>query len=245
MPSIKVNGVVIEYRLLRTRQNKHLRLTVSDKGGVRVSAPKRCPESRMHALVRERAEWIIDQLRAFEIEKNSKPRLEFRDGASIPIHGKDRRIHLHTWDTPNGRVRLEEDALLFTVPEHYQQREEVLRELFGLWLRRYARWYLPKRCFELAERMGDMPSRISIRRQRSKWGSCSARGSINLNMLLVLLPESTSDYVIIHELAHLRELNHSPAFWARVDLCCPDRRVEQRRLREESWLLDGWDGVDA
>lgn len=90
---------------------------------------------------------------------------------------------------------------------------------------------LPPRCLALAARHGLTVTRVSIRNQRSRWGSCSSRGTIALNWRLVLMPPSVSDYVILHELMHLRQPNHSRAFWREVALVCPDWREAEAWLR--------------
>ena len=90
---------------------------------------------------------------------------------------------------------------------------------------------LPARLRELAERHGLAVARISIRSQRTRWGSCGPDGHISLNWRLVLMPDWVRDYVLIHELMHLRRLDHSPAYWRHVEAACPDYRLARRWLR--------------
>jgi predicted metal-dependent hydrolase len=90
---------------------------------------------------------------------------------------------------------------------------------------------LPARCFELAGVHGLRIARVSVRDQRSRWGACSSRRAITLNWRLVQMPVSVSDYVILHELMHLRQPNHSPRFWREVSVVCPDWRDAERWLR--------------
>jgi predicted metal-dependent hydrolase len=98
-------------------------------------------------------------------------------------------------------------------------------------LRRRARTELPARLFQLAAANGLVVSQVSVRNQRWRWGSCSRRGRICLNWRLVLMPESVRDYVMIHELMHLRRMDHSPRFWKLVADACPDFRSARRWLR--------------
>lgn len=104
-------------------------------------------------------------------------------------------------------------------------------------LRREAERLLVSRTRELAARHGLAPARIHVRRQRSRWGSCSRRGTISLNWRLLHTPDFARDYVILHELMHLRELNHSPRFWALVEGVCPRRREAEAWLRRHAALL--------
>lgn len=91
---------------------------------------------------------------------------------------------------------------------------------------------LSSRCLELAAHVGETVARVSVRNQRSRWGSCSSRRTIALNWRLVLMPSFVSDYVILHELMHLRQPNHSRAFWREVAAVCPRWRDAERWLRQ-------------
>jgi predicted metal-dependent hydrolase len=90
---------------------------------------------------------------------------------------------------------------------------------------------LPARLLELAGGLGLSVSRVSVRNQRSRWGSCGPDGHISLNWRLVLMPDWVRDYVLIHELMHLRRLDHSPAYWKLVEAACPRYRLARRWLR--------------
>ncbi|MCR4739294.1 MAG: M48 family metallopeptidase [Lachnospiraceae bacterium] len=100
-------------------------------------------------------------------------------------------------------------------------------------LKEKARAWIPGVVDGYAEMMGLTYGRISIRTQRSRWGSCSAKGNLNFNCVLMLLPEEIREYVIVHELCHIRELNHSARFWNEVEKYCPDYRTLRKRLRDE------------
>lgn len=91
---------------------------------------------------------------------------------------------------------------------------------------------IPPRVRLYAAQMGVCYGRITIRAQKTRWGSCSARGNLNFNCLLMKLPQELVDYVVVHELAHLRHMDHSPAFWAEVERVLPDYRERRRALKE-------------
>lgn len=110
---------------------------------------------------------------------------------------------------------------------------EAVREL-----RRRAVRELPVRLSVFAERHRLAVSRVSVRNQRSRWGSCSPSGHICLNWRLVLMPDTVRDYVLVHELMHLRRLDHSPQFWRLVAHACPDYEHSRRWLREHRQTLE-------
>lgn len=238
MPRVRIQGTDIEYRVMKTRRNRYIRLTVSGTTGVRVSAPWGVPERDLHAMVHEKGAWILDRLRHFRELESQQPRWCYADGQNVLIGGRWHALRVLSWEWNAGKVSLEKGEVVVRVPFRFLRDEKVISDLFHRWLRRWAQQEIPRRVAHFAERMGLHPTRLSIRAQRSKWGSCSADGNVNLNMRLMLAPSDVLDYVIIHELAHLKELNHSPRFWQFVERYCPDRAVHQKWLREHSWLLE-------
>jgi predicted metal-dependent hydrolase len=115
--------------------------------------------------------------------------------------------------------------------------EGDLRPALEAQLARRARIELPARAWELAALTRVPVTRVTVRNQRSRWGSCTAAGVISLNWRLVQTPESVRDYIIYHELMHLREMNHSDRFWARVEEVCPDWRTAERWIKRNGGLV--------
>jgi predicted metal-dependent hydrolase len=113
----------------------------------------------------------------------------------------------------------------------------VLRPLVQRWYREKAQRELPGRLLALAREHGIAVSRVSVRDQRSRWGACSSRGTITLNWRLMLVPPFVRDYVLLHELMHRRELNHSRRFWKLVAACCPRHGEARHWLRTEGKRL--------
>ena len=96
---------------------------------------------------------------------------------------------------------------------------------------------LPEKAAYFAEKMGVSYGRITIRSQRTRWGSCSAKGNLNFNCLLMRMPQDVQDYVVIHELCHRKEMNHSADFWAEVEKYCPDYKLHRKWLKENGASL--------
>lgn len=110
--------------------------------------------------------------------------------------------------------------------------EDEIRELAE-----QARRYIPKRVAYFAERMGVDYGRIAIRNQKTRWGSCSAKGNLNFNCVLMLMPPEVIDYVVVHELCHRKEMNHQEAFWKEVEKVLPYYRTQIQWLKKEGWKL--------
>ena len=110
--------------------------------------------------------------------------------------------------------------------------QEQLRELA-----KQAAVILPERVHYFAKSMGVTVGRITIRSQKTRWGSCSAQGNLNFNCLLMLCPEEVRDYVVIHELCHRKHLNHSADFWSEVERYCPNYRIHRKWLKDNGAVL--------
>lgn len=130
------------------------------------------------------------------------------------------------------RSRLAENAELMLSPVQ-QKQTEILKKRFL----NAAKTYFPRRCTELQKLTGGVYDKISIRNQKTRWGSCSQTGTLSFNYRLMMAPPQVSDYVIVHELCHLTHMNHSDAFWKKVADVMPDYAVHRRWLREHGHEL--------
>ena len=240
MPSITLHGRPIEYRLLRTRRNRFVRLTVTLGKGLRVSAPSHFPAKEIPRIIHERSGWILDKLDEYARLERQTPRQRYCSGADVVILGRTYRLRLSASSNGSGMIQVDGDEVDVSVPTTLTgaAREHYLKNALLAWYRVQAQRILPPRVEYYAQQMRARPGRVTIRRQRSRWGSCSAKGNLNLNLFLITLPVKTIDYVIVHELAHLFELNHSPRFWRIVERLCPDRKKHQAILRENIHYLE-------
>ena len=127
-------------------------------------------------------------------------------------------VHKQLASAEEKRLRLEREGML--------TREEIDE------LARQTAEFLPERVRYFAEKIGVTYGRITVRSQKSKWGSCSSKGNLNFNCLMMLTPPEVRDYLIVHELCHRREMNHSARFWAEVERVLPDYRERERWLKQ-------------
>jgi len=109
-----------------------------------------------------------------------------------------------------------------------------LKRIYNLWLGNFAKRYLPERTYQLALRHDYKINKVTVRNQKTRWGSCSASGNLSFNFNLVQYRKDIIDYVILHELCHLNEMNHSPKFWKQVEKICPNYKVLRKELKKNS-----------
>jgi predicted metal-dependent hydrolase len=177
-------------------------------------------------------EWLLREIGKVERDRTTSP--WWREGGAFLFRGELMRLEVAGLDcVPHLRLGAE----LFAAPSATRESDSALRAWVESHLRKLARIELPRRVFELAARHSSPVRRISVRNQRSRWGSCSRHGTISLNWRLLQSPIDVRDYVIVHELMHLREMNHSTRFWKLVAEACPGYRACEGWLRQHGRAL--------
>lgn len=213
----------IVYRRHARARNYVLRLHLNKT--VHVTVPCQGTKKFARQFVASRKGWLEKQWRILE-SRQSPPQV-LRAGMEILLHGEAVVLEV---------CQGEEQWELRFGPERASFRGPVgnLRPALEQHLHSLARTVLVRRVEELAREHFSQVGRVVIRNQKSRWGSCSCRGTISLNWRLIQLPPAVRDYIIVHELMHLRELNHSPRFWAQVEKACPDYRRAEEWLKQNS-----------
>ena len=225
----------LAYQLHWVPRRRHVHLLVDDQGMLHVRAPYRYPARDAEHLIQDNQGWVLRQMHAATQRVRNKPPLE--SGARLPLLDTTLSLTVnpvqqvdlfsHGTEVGPGEVMRQGDELLVRLDGGG---DDELRKLLEYWYRRQAEHLLKSRLRPLSALLGVVPNRVSIRAQKTCWGSCSARRNISLNWRLVLLPEVLARYVIVHELCHLRHLDHSRRFWALVATVVPDYRRRRREL---------------
>ncbi len=217
---LALGGTDVDYVLLRRRGRRGIGLKV-DSGGLTVSAPVTAPLAKIEAFLRESERWVMRKITEWGARR--VPQADWRDGALLPYFGGALTLRVST----GSKVHAEAFAgeLRVTVRE---PGEDAVRRAVIAWYKRTALAHLAQRAFAIARQGGLAPPRVFLSSAQSRWGSCNSKREVRLTWRLVKAAPELIDYVVAHELAHLRHMNHSSAFWAEVGRLCPDHR----RLRE-------------
>ena len=203
------------------RRVKHVRLRVKENGELVVTVPWWISPGRIAEIVRRKTPWI-ERLRA-HFRANILRGALFRSD-EVMLFGEPFKV---VSDSSRG-CRVDVDQQSKTIRTSRDLSSPVRR---SNWQRTYAKTFLIQRLRELGQQHGLVYNRVSIRAQRTRWGSCSARKNISLNWRLILAPAQVIDYVLLHELMHTRILNHSREFWAQLSALCPDYRQAKAWLK--------------
>ena len=212
---------------VRVRRARKYILRVRPDGSLRVTIPRGGSRRDAEAFLRRHQEWVAAE--RLRVAERHAP-VEWRAGDAIPLHGELTTIRVH--ESAHGQMVVVGEQRVRIAAGVVNVRPAV-----ELALRRIASRELVPRLQALASEHALTVDRVTIRNQRSRWGSCSRRGVIALNFRLVQMPPAVCDYVLLHELMHLRQQNHSRRYWRLVEAVCPDYREAERWLLVEGRAL--------
>ncbi len=213
-----------------SRRARRLRFEVRPGNGLEVTTPPGVSVARIEAVMREKTEWITTMLVRYAQPPHSVVGTPLQSGTILPFAGGYLRLVLDASHARRRKTAVMEEGelrLFMDTPT-----PEALRTALESWYRRQARRVFAERVTYWNAHYGFTYGRIAIRDQKSRWGSCSRQGNLNFNWRLLLAPLAVLDYIVIHELAHLKEGNHSPRFWALVAELCADYRDQRAWLRQ-------------
>jgi predicted metal-dependent hydrolase len=219
---LQLAGGILSYHLVRARRRTIALFVDGDQ--VEARAPRHATVAEVEAFILEKEGWIRKRLAA----PRRQP-LVWQAGTKLPWLGRTVTLALRQGEIG---VRLSDDKLEFGLADGASFRERALE-----WIKERALEFFSERVAELARPHGLRTSSIGLSNAQTRWGSCRHDGRILLNWRLMMLPPHLIDYVAAHELAHLRELNHSPRFWDIVALLYPDHRAARRELNARALVL--------
>ncbi|RQH10053.1 M48 family metallopeptidase [Paraburkholderia dinghuensis] len=228
----KLRSIVLGARTLHYRLKRSSRRSIGfaiDGTGLAITAPRWVTLTDIENAIAEKQRWIFAKLAEWQtrVEQRALPRIEWGDGAEVPYLGKPVRVTLgarHLVFDETTRV------LALPLPPHADP-QQIKDRVLG-WLQGEARRIFGERLAVYAERLDVTFRSYALSSATTRWGSCSSEGRIRLNWRLVHFPLSIVDYVVAHELAHLREMNHSPRFWQTVESIFPEFREARKALKQ-------------
>lgn len=227
------NGETISY-LLEHRQRRTVGLKITENGLV-VHAPKRIFAFQLDKILQEKSGWILNKLKAREANKVDA--IEWVNGENLLFFGQDIRLSIVNSSSNKALVF---DANMLTLATPTPDNRALIRRKVTQWYQKQAGLDFARRLAILAAKLGVPTPPLKLSNAQSRWGSCNSRGEVRLNWRLLQAPPHIINYVICHELAHLKQMNHSAKFWAVVESLFPDYKQAEKVLKALSPQLHRW-----
>lgn len=232
---LRLGDTLIHYHVVRSvRRKRTIEISLDPVKGVRVAAPMRASDARIEEVVRSRAAWII---KTTSTAARPKPK-RYLDGERFWYLGEELVLRVVPTATHHAQIALKDVYLVAAVPlEWSEDSEAAVRLALLTWFGRRALERLGVAVERWAAAMGLKPKQVLVRDQKTLWGSCAFDGTLRFNWRSVQVPPALMDYVVVHELAHMKVRSHSPRFREEVGRYIPDHLERRRALREASPAL--------
>lgn len=215
-------NMIIPYNVIRSQRAKYLRLSITSGSILKVIVPPKISIKQAENFLDQKKDWV---LKHFKSETPAEGFFLF--GKSLFVsQSYDLFLKKHS-------ISFKKNELKVISPSDSRLSQE---QLYNAWLKHYAKMYLKARAAELAEKYGFNLQKVTVRSQQTRWGSCTSVGNLSFNYRLMKFRKEVIDYVIIHELCHLKEMNHSPRFWKLVEDVCPRYKQLKQELKKANPL---------
>ena len=241
-----IKTLAFQYKIRRSQRAKKTRIVVTAEK-IEVVAPLRVSARKIHAFVESQQDWIVAATDKIVAKKQKISRLSpefYTDGIAIPYQGKQTRISLKSHALNSGtlkkvKIEFNEQQLNIYLPAKYEgeNNSELIRLSLIDWMKKQAFKTVNEYVVLHTHKYNLTPRYIKIKTQKSRWGSCGIHNDINLNWLLMLAPPEVMEYVVVHELCHIKERNHSARFWQLLAAHLPDYQRQRNWLRQNGMSL--------
>jgi predicted metal-dependent hydrolase len=218
------NGASIPYKLER-RSRRTVGIKI-DQTGLIVHAPNRISQPQLEQMLMSKIAWIQSKLKAQQ--ENALPTFEWKDGASLLFLGNPVKLSIAP-DTASRALEYTPGLLRLALPNP-ENTAQIAKKVVQ-WYRKQALTDFSRRLEILSAKLGVPTPTLFLSNARSRWGSCNSKQEIRLNWRLLQAPPNIINYVVAHELAHLKEMNHSAKFWAMVEKIYPDYKTAEKELK--------------
>jgi predicted metal-dependent hydrolase len=225
--TLELGARTLQYRLKRSSR-KSIGFAI-DSTGLTITAPRWVTIADIENAIAEKQRWIFSKLIEWQtrVEQRALPKVDWRDGAELPYLGKPMRVKLGA-----ASLFFDEATRVLSLPLPPHADAQQIKDRVTGWLQGEATRIFGERLAVYAARLGVTFRSYALSSAMTRWGSCSSEGRIRLNWRLIHFPLSIVDYVVAHELAHLREMNHSPRFWQTVESIFPEFREARKQLKQ-------------
>lgn len=229
-----------EFTVIRKNRRRNLSVKLSVRDSFKIFANHSISSKLILEFLMSKQSWIEKNLVKIDEIKNQEHHPQYKEGELFPFLGEMKYFTFVPNKNKRIRFQIEDGFLSCYVPKDFQyDQNQIKKALIDLY-KKQASIYLIERCQVLSKELYLIPSQIKIQTAVGRWGSCNSRGVINLNWKLMLFSQSLIDYVIIHELCHLKHMNHSQDFWSLVKKHYPHHHEAQDYFKTEGQRLSAF-----
>ena len=221
--------------VIEKSKRKSLSIAIQPDGNLLVKAPFFMTDAEIVKWVKTKTGWIIRQRAKIQEQWQQNPPKQYVTGEKFLYLGEEYELEVRLSEGRAGMAGIADDKII--VFAKTADSTEVQKILVN-WYDKQAKAVISKRVRYFAERMGESYGKITIKNQQKRWGSCSSARNLNFNRRLIMAPQEVLDYVVVHELCHLRQMNHSKEFWQEVEMVLPDYKMHKKRLETIGQLLN-------
>ncbi|MDZ7860596.1 MAG: SprT family zinc-dependent metalloprotease [Candidatus Krumholzibacteriota bacterium] len=224
-----------KYKIIRTPRRRTASVQVSPQNEVSIIVPDNLAQVKIDNIIRRKSSWIINKIKTNDAVRHPPKPKEYVSGEAFSYLGRNYRLKIARGNPQP--VELKNGRFYVYVPDSVKKRDDLIRDALGEWYKSHAKNKLRSRISMYSERVGVSCRNIKVKNLKSRWGSCSKAGNININWRIIMAPLSIVDYVIVHELCHLKYHNHSKEFWRLLGQILPDYLKRKEWLRVNGTLL--------
>lgn len=236
--AITIDKYHITYTVLYQKKRKSIQLKVISADHLAITAPLKFPKEGIERILFDKSKWIVKQIEKLTNTAANPINKSIAHGAAILYLGQSHTLIFITENNCKPAVHLEENEIILHLPLLTGQDMDTASQLLlEKWYLDCARKVLATKTAFWASAIKVNPKRISIKDQKTRWGSCSSRGNINYNWRIIMSPPEVIDYLVVHELCHLRIPNHSESFWQEVKKFSPLFKQHRTWLRQNGRML--------
>ena len=223
------------FQVIRKKRRKSLSIKISSDQ-FKVFTNESVPKSALLDFLQSKQAWLSENIKIIEDKKLKFPQPKFEDGSLFPFYGELKHFNFIETKLKKILFQVEDGFLICSIPRQDPSLRMNINELKKALIKFYkasARDFLIPRCFAKGQELALIPNNVKIQTARARWGSCSSKKVIQLNWKLMVFPRAIMDYVIVHELCHLKHLNHSADFWNLVESNFPNYKEIESEIKSQ------------
>ncbi|MCK5609761.1 M48 family metallopeptidase [Candidatus Pacearchaeota archaeon] len=237
--NVQLNHQGFDLSVRRSMRARRLRLQINSNGEFQLVIPWLTTQRAVDRFLKENQSWIDRQITSIEKQKAKRPTVQYGTGDLFYYFGEKVKLAVQPSDRKRSNLRVQEDQMVISLYRHVGKKDGkiAVKKVIEQFYRKKAEEVIHDRLQFFNEHYQFRYNRVTLRNQKTRWGSCSSRGNLNFNWRLIMAPIEVIDYVVAHELCHLKEMNHSSRYWALVEQAIPDYKKYRKWLKDNHYLL--------